>query len=65
MPINADGTIDRGARISRNLGEQAHNDALVQGLSEAPSMTDFEHWSVLTIGTGLGNACFTKRQAEC
>ena len=38
-----------------------HNDAVVQGLSELPFMQDVEHWGVLTIGTGLGNACFTNR----
>ena len=38
-----------------------HNDAVVQGLSEAPWMTDIRHWAVLTIGTGLGNAHFTNR----
>ncbi len=36
-----------------------HNDAVVQGLSERPFMNDVEHWGVLTIGTGLGNARFT------
>jgi predicted NBD/HSP70 family sugar kinase len=36
-----------------------HNDAVVQGLSELPRMQDVEHWAVLTIGTGLGNAAFT------
>jgi hypothetical protein len=36
-----------------------HNDAVVQGLSEAPFMKDIKHWGVLTIGTGLGNASFT------
>jgi predicted NBD/HSP70 family sugar kinase len=39
-----------------------HNDAVVQGLSEVPFMQDVEHWGVLTIGTGLGNACFTNRE---
>ena len=39
-----------------------HNDAVVQGLSEVPFMRDVEHWGVLTIGTGLGNACFTNRE---
>jgi predicted NBD/HSP70 family sugar kinase len=39
-----------------------HNDAVVQGLSEAPQMSDVKHWGVLTIGTGLGNARFSKRQ---
>ena len=41
-----------------------HNDAVVQGLSEVPNMTDVEHWGVLTIGTGLGNARFTNRRNE-
>jgi len=38
-----------------------HNDAVVQGLSEAPFMRDVEHWAVLTIGTGLGNASFKNK----
>jgi predicted NBD/HSP70 family sugar kinase len=38
-----------------------HNDAVVQGLSEVPFMKDVEHWGVFTIGTGLGNARFSKR----
>lgn len=38
-----------------------HNDAVVQGLSELPNMTDRERWAVLTIGTGLGNASYTNR----
>lgn len=41
-----------------------HNDAVVQGLSEVSNMTDVEHWGVLTIGTGLGNARFTNRRKE-
>ncbi len=40
-----------------------HNDAVVQGLSEVPRMTDVERWGVLTIGTGLGNARFTNQRA--
>ncbi len=40
-----------------------HNDAVVQGLSEVPFMQDVRHWGVLTIGTGLGNARFTNREA--
>jgi len=35
------------------------NDAVVQGLSECPSMDDVERWGVFTIGIGLGNARFT------
>jgi predicted NBD/HSP70 family sugar kinase len=38
-----------------------HNDAVVQGLSQLPFMQGHEHWGVLTIGTGLGNARFTNR----
>jgi predicted NBD/HSP70 family sugar kinase len=41
-----------------------HNDAVVQGLSEVPHMRDVEHWGVLTIGTGLGNARFTNRKTQ-
>ncbi|AHG48469.1 glucokinase (plasmid) [Rhizobium leguminosarum bv. trifolii CB782] len=39
-----------------------HNDAVVQGLSQIPFMTDVSRWAVLTIGTGLGNAHFTNRE---
>jgi predicted NBD/HSP70 family sugar kinase len=38
-----------------------HNDAVLQGLSQLPGMSDVERWGVLTIGTGLGNACFANR----
>jgi predicted NBD/HSP70 family sugar kinase len=41
-----------------------HNDAVVQGLSEVPWMTEVAHWGVLTIGTGLGNASFTTHAAS-
>jgi hypothetical protein len=41
-----------------------HNDGVVQGLSEVPFMQDVERWGVLTIGTGLGNACFTNRRKD-
>jgi hypothetical protein len=36
-----------------------HNDAVVQGLSEARFIRDVVRWGVLTIGTGLGNARFS------
>jgi predicted NBD/HSP70 family sugar kinase len=39
-----------------------HNDAVVQGLSELERMTDVQHWGVLTLGTGLGNARFANRK---
>ncbi|KQR72866.1 ROK family protein [Rhizobium sp. Leaf341] len=38
-----------------------HNDAVVQGLSQIPFMTDISKWAVLTIGTGLGNAHFVNK----
>ena len=41
-----------------------HNDAVVQGLSALPDMKDVKRWGVLTIGTGLGNACFTNKAAR-
>jgi hypothetical protein len=41
-----------------------HNDGVTQGLSEVPFMQEFEHWGVLTIGTGLGNARFTNRKPK-
>jgi len=41
-----------------------HNDAVVQGLSEAPFMRDVKRWGVLTVGTGLGNARFTNREPK-
>lgn len=39
-----------------------HNDAVVQGLSEVPFMSDVKRWAVLTIGTGLGNASYVNRR---
>ena len=41
-----------------------HNDAVVQGLSQAPFMADVERWGILTIGTGLGNARFTNKSPK-
>ena len=40
-----------------------HNEAVVQEVSEVPFMQDVEHWGVMAIGTGLGNARFTNRTA--
>jgi predicted NBD/HSP70 family sugar kinase len=39
-----------------------HNDAVVQGLSELPHLAGYKRWGVLTIGTGLGNARFSKKR---
>ena len=56
---------DKIPRIGKEeTGVVLHNDAVVQGLSEAPHMTDVSRWGVLTIGTGLGNARFTNREIE-
>ncbi len=41
-----------------------HNDAVVQGLSEVPFMSDVKRWAVLTIGTGLGNAVFRNKESK-
>lgn len=38
-----------------------HNDAVVQGLSEAPRMADVGGWAAVTIGTGLGNASYINK----
>lgn len=52
------------AALGRLAGEAPvlalHNDAVVQGLSQAPFQQDVVRWGVLTIGTGLGNARFTR-----
>jgi hypothetical protein len=52
--------------ISQIAGKETtailHNDAVVQGLSEAPFMGDVVKWGILTVGTGLGNAHFTNRR---
>ncbi len=39
-----------------------HNDAVVHGLSDLAYVQDVDHWGVLTIGTGLGNARFTNKR---
>src|ERR1700723_1249584 len=48
----------------RDTAVLMHNDGVAQGLSEVPFMQDVDHWGVLTIGTGLGNARFTNRKKE-
>lgn len=64
--FNLPGTV--AAKLERLGGHEPavimHNDAVVQGLGEAPSMRDVESWGVLTIGTGLGNAHFTNRRTD-
>ena len=57
-----------GFNVPRRLAEAMpgewrvlmHNDAVVQGLSEAPWMRDVRRWGVMTAGTGLGNARFSR-----
>jgi hypothetical protein len=41
-----------------------HNDAVVQGLSERRRMQDVPRWGVMTIGTGLGNARFSRLRQQ-
>ena len=41
-----------------------HNDAVMQGLSELPFVADVTRWGIVTIGTGLGNARFTKKKVK-
>lgn len=41
-----------------------HNDAVTQGLSQAPFMRDVRRWGCFTVGTGLGNAHFTNRSGR-
>ncbi len=71
LPGNWEGTdFNLAAALAANLPRidgheifiQIHNDAVVQGLSEVPHMTDVSRWGVMTIGTGLGNARFTNRK---
>jgi predicted NBD/HSP70 family sugar kinase len=54
------------AHVPRIRGHETmvvmHNDAVVQGLSELPYLAKAKRWGVLTIGTGLGNASFSKRR---
>jgi predicted NBD/HSP70 family sugar kinase len=38
-----------------------HNDAVVQGLAEHARMRGVRRWGVFTVGTGLGNASYTRR----
>lgn len=59
LPVALAGHLDPiGGKAPRVL---LHNDAVVQGLSEAPWMRKVDRWAVLTIGTGLGNAAYTSR----
>jgi hypothetical protein len=50
-------------RSGRRMRVVARNDAVVQGLSELPFMSDAARWGIFTVGTGLGNAHFLNRAA--
>jgi predicted NBD/HSP70 family sugar kinase len=41
-----------------------HNDAVVQGLSEIPFLDRQRRWGIFTVGTGLGNARFTRHDSS-
>lgn len=53
-----------GARLDRIGGQPVqvmlHNDAVVQGVSALPPSRAARRWGVFTIGTGLGNASYTR-----
>lgn len=44
-----------------NVKLMLHNDAVVQGLSELPFMSDHVGWAVVTLGTGFGNASYRNK----
>jgi hypothetical protein len=57
------------ARLLPKIGHASpevrlHNDAVCQGLAEAPHQRRVPRWGVLTIGTGLGNVRFTSLTAR-
>jgi hypothetical protein len=49
------------SRSGSHMRVIACNDAVVQGLSELPFMSDVARWGIFTVGTGLGNAHFANR----
>ena len=55
------GAITTTTLLSRSTRSNLDS-TVAQGLAEVPFMQDVEHWGVLTIGTGLGNARFTNRR---
>jgi predicted NBD/HSP70 family sugar kinase len=50
------------SRSGKRMRVVACNDAVVQGLSELPFMSDVTRWGIFTVGTGLGNAHFVNRE---
>ena len=67
LPGDWETPFDVPAELARRLdtigGKPAqvllHNDAVAQGLGERRRMRKYKRWGVMTIGTGLGNACYT------
>ncbi|HYG06622.1 MAG TPA: ROK family protein [Stenotrophomonas sp.] len=62
MPFDLPGAL--GEKLDR-VGRQRprvllHNDAVVQGLSQRHAMRKHAHWGIFTIGTGLGNASYSR-----
>jgi len=48
-------------RIGRRMPQVLlHNDAVVQGLSQRHAMRKHRRWGIFTIGTGLGNASYSR-----
>lgn len=48
------------ARAVRGFRVKVENDAVLQGLSVLPHLGRVREWGVLTLGTGLGNARFSR-----
>jgi len=62
MPFDLPGAL--GKRLDR-IGRAPplvllHNDAVMQGLSQCYAMRKHRRWGVFTIGTGLGNASYSR-----
>lgn len=62
MPFDLPGAL---AQQLDRIGKQRpqvllHNDAVVQGLSQCHAMRKHRHWGIFTIGTGLGNASYSR-----
>lgn len=60
LPRTLEAALDRIGRARPMV--LLHNDAVVQGLSEHARMRATPRWGVLTVGTGLGNASYTRRE---
>jgi len=58
LPLELAKRLDRIGRATPHV--LLHNDAVVQGLSQRHLMKKHRHWGVFTLGTGLGNASYSR-----